>query len=625
MANEMVGKGIYMVDDTPETKAIAGIYRAMAEELMPHVPDGEFLTLLIEKVGSRVEVKLTVPVVKGTNITRETIIIQRKFLLDDKQLTNELFEIPKRLQSQGIANIVNAAGAKAADVLGIKTVKLYANIDVGGYAWVRKGFWPVHGKEVLDDFIGRSALSETLKQSWLALTEAEARAFVLTSEFSAYKPALLNSKWQGAADLSDTSTRAAFTGTSYLPESPISMTANQELLDATLRHQIGVRRYSSNVAGRVSALLERADAELVTRLRARLGEFPGTATDFTGQRWQSLLTDVRAARAEAIGTVQSTITPELEQFGQLEGEREVSIMTAAVPIEVTFTTVAADQLKAIVTARPFQGRLLKEWYETLAVADASRVSQALQLGMSQGEPIDDIVRRIVGTRANKYADGILAMTRRDAQAIVRTAVNHVSNTARGYVWEANADIIAAKVWVSTLDGRTTLLCAGRDGKGVRVGGKPLPEGMEALEPQSATPPAHINCRSLMVAVFDQHGVMGDRPAVVDTRTRQRREVDFRQLSKQTGKPMHEVRADWAAKAVGQVPAKTTYQDFMSRQAAAFQNDVLGITRARLFRAGGLRLDQFTDRAGKELTLAQLARTTPEAFTRAQLDPAAFAA
>lgn len=400
-------------------------------------------------------------------------------------------------------------------------------------------------------------------------------------------------------------------------------TANDLYRDAALRHQIGLRRYSAGVAKRIADLLEQADRDLTEKLRIRLARFEGQPLDFTGERWKAMLVDIREARAVAIKQYKDMARGDLSQLAAMEAERELKLLASAIPVEVHFAGVAADQLRAIVSSRPFHGKLLREWFQGLEQGDQARLTQAIQLGMANGEPIDNIVRRVIGTRAAKYTDGVLAVTRRDAQAIVRTAVNHVSNTARSYVWDANEDVIQARIWVSTLDGRTSSVCQARDGHGAAVGDNPLPEGVPELLPAEARPPAHINCRSVMVAYINGVGLLGERPTVTDTRNRREREIDFRAEAKRTGKPIKEVRAEWADKHVGRVPSKTSYQEFLGRQPASFQDEVLGRTKGKLFRDGGLKVDQFVDRAGNELTLKQLAATRPEAFTRAGLDPATF--
>jgi len=396
------------------------------------------------------------------------------------------------------------------------------------------------------------------------------------------------------------------------PSPPTDPTANELYRDAALRHQIGVRQYTSGLTRRVARLLEEADRDLTAKLRDRLARL-GPETDFTGERWRSLLDDIRGARSVALQRYRELTRGELAELGVVEGRWEATALGDSVPIQVTFATVAADQLRAIIHDKPFRGRLLRDWFATLERGDRERLTAALQLGMAEGESIDQLVRRVVGTRAAEYADGILAITRRDANAIVRTAVNHVSNTARGYVWAANSDIITARIWVSTLDGRTSAICRARDGKGTPEGDNPLPPEIEPLDPPAARPPAHINCRSLMVAYIDGVGLLGDRPTVTDTRTRRGREIDFRAEAKRTGKSIQEVRRDWATKHVGRVPSATSYEQFLRRQSAEFQDEVLGRTKGKLFRDGGLKVDQFVDRAGNELTLKQLAGKYPAAF------------
>ena len=72
-----------------------------------------------------------------------------------------------------------------------------------------------------------------------------------------------------------------------------------------------------------------------------------------------------------------------------------------------------------------------------------------------------------------------------------------------------------------------------------------------------------------------------------------------------------------------MPAKVNYQEWLGRQSYQFQNDVLGVNRARLFRDGKVPLDRFVDKSGRQYTLAELARRDRQAFLDAGLDPAGF--
>ena len=397
-------------------------------------------------------------------------------------------------------------------------------------------------------------------------------------------------------------------------------TANEDYRDAALRNLVDLRRYSAGLVTRIERLLALADSELAELLNAKLPRFEGKQLElnFNSEEWRTLIFRIRDDRAAVMKELKAIVNPELPELAKLEAGRELATLASALPVEIGLQVVSLDQLRAIVSSRPFHGRLLRDWFQNLEAVDRGRITQALQIGMYQGEPTPQIVRRLIGTKAAGYSDGILSATRRDATAIVRTATNHVSNVARSYVWDANADIILVKVWTSTLDGRTSAICRARDGHAVPVGGRALPPEVPALVPATATPPAHINCRSTFLAVVSPEGLIGNRPFVVDTRTPDKRRVDFRKEARGTGKTEKQVRDAWNAQNIGRVPATTTYQDFLTRQSKSFQDEVLGPTRGKLFRTGKIKLDEYVDRRGNELTLSQLAQRKPEAFRAAGL-------
>jgi SPP1 gp7 family putative phage head morphogenesis protein len=387
-------------------------------------------------------------------------------------------------------------------------------------------------------------------------------------------------------------------------------TANSALFDATLRHQVGLRRLASGETRQVLSLLEKADRDLSKQLRERLAKFPQGYTDFTSSRWKAMIADIRALRTETIASAKGQLGSDLKDIGKREAEVEAKAMQAAIPIQFELAAVNATQLAAIATSRPFQGHLLGDWFKGLAKRDQTAIQGALQIGMAQGESIPDIMKRVSGSAENAFRDGTLAQTRRQTEAIVRTAVNHVSNEARGDVWDANSDIVTALRWTATLDGRTSPICRARDGALASVGDKPLPEGSTELRPPGARPPAHFNCRSVMVAVLDGEAIVGTRPSVTDTRRREEREADFRKQARDEERPIQEIRKEWADKNIGQVPAETTYNDWLKKQPASFQDDVLGKAKADMFRSGDVTLDQFVDQSGKELTVAQLEGVGP---------------
>lgn len=353
-------------------------------------------------------------------------------------------------------------------------------------------------------------------------------------------------------------------------------TANEEALDASVRHQIGILRYSSSVVRKVVSLLNKVDDRLVNEITKRgVGD-----TSFTQRRLELLLDSVRAIIAEAYGRATTALNDELKDFSSYERDYQLDMFRKVMPVRWDFIKPTSAQLYAAVTARPFDGRLLKDWYKDLETGAYRRLRDTIRMGYVEGRTTDQIVRDIRGTRAQQYRDGILEISRRGAEATVRTAINHTATIARNEVYKANASVIKAVRWVSTLDARTSAICRSRDGKVY-----PLDSGPR--------PPAHINCRSSTAPVLKSWKEMG---------------INLKEAPEGTRASMD-----------GQVAASVTYQEWLKRQPKEVQDDILGVAKGKLFRAGGLELDRFVDSKGHEYTLAELAKRESEAFAKAGLE------
>jgi len=73
-----------------------------------------------------------------------------------------------------------------------------------------------------------------------------------------------------------------------------------------------------------------------------------------------------------------------------------------------------------------------------------------------------------------------------------------------------------------------------------------------------------------------------------------------------------------ASADGQVDANLSYGEWLKRQPAEVQDEVLGPTRGKLLRAGKLTMDRFYNDRGRYLTLDELRERNATAFERAGL-------
>ena len=69
---------------------------------------------------------------------------------------------------------------------------------------------------------------------------------------------------------------------------------------------------------------------------------------------------------------------------------------------------------------------------------------------------------------------------------------------------------------------------------------------------------------------------------------------------------------------GSGPEVLTYPQWLERQPARVQRDVLGATRFRLFRDGNANLRAFVNDRGRQLTLEELRLRSPQIFEAAGL-------
>lgn len=335
------------------------------------------------------------------------------------------------------------------------------------------------------------------------------------------------------------------------------MATAERIVDEAVRHRIALGRYSTTTVRRVLALLNRVEASVVERIARADNE------GLTRANLDALLYEVRALQADGWALVRDRLGDDLAGLAGAEADfaaRLVRLGAAEASIQAVTGVPTAAQVVAAANARPFQGRFLREWLADAEEGAARRVRQALQQGFVEGRSVSELIRQIRGSKAANYRDGILEISRRGAEAMVRTAITHVSAVAQQETYRAfGPDVVAGVQWIAVLDSRTTELCASRDGKVYPVDSGPRP-------------PAHPNCRSTTAPVI-----------------------------------------------VGLEPVKRqTYAEWFAKQPAAVQDDILGKAKGQLYRAGGLTLDRFVDNKGRALTLDELRRRDASAFERAGL-------
>lgn len=349
------------------------------------------------------------------------------------------------------------------------------------------------------------------------------------------------------------------------------MSSNTFLIDAATRHQIFVQRFSGSEAMRAKAQLERLRKEIV----ARIDREP---TEFEGNRLSFMLSDIERLMSLAFADMTQKALETVVEFGKVEAEFTVAMANQA--STVSFLLPDDAQITQAILRNGMDAPIgpdqitIQQALNQFARKKTQEVTRVINDGILLGETTPQI--------SKKVSELVNTRTKLQSETLTRTIINHASSEARQATLQENDALIKGYEWVSTLDSRTTLICGGRDGRLFPTGRGPLP-------------PAHWGCRSTTIPVmkdeFAVDNVKGRRPAIGDE------DPDGR----------------------GTVSSKSTYNGWLKRQSAGFQDEILGPARGKLFRQGDLSIDKFRDETGRTFTLDQLREMQPLAFQKANLD------
>ena len=341
------------------------------------------------------------------------------------------------------------------------------------------------------------------------------------------------------------------------------------LEDAATRHQVYVQRYAGGNLKRVAVFLTKAIKTAKARVSEGLSAY-GTRR-YTSQI-ETLQIDLRAIYDDLKGRARL----DLGEFAAYEAQFNATMLGKVVRAVIQLNVPSVEMVSAAALADPLQLDARKGVQrisingalDQFGTKKAAEIIGEIQIGSSLGETSQQISRRLTG---------IHQLQQDQASSLVRTMTNHIASTARVEVLKANDDILKGMRRIATLDSKTTLYCMSIDQTVIPLDGP--------------KPPYHWGCRTSLV------------PALKD---------EFaREIPGST-------RPSIGPDGVALVSSKTSYQEWLVRQPAAFQRDILGPNRYALFTKGELTLDKFIDDNGKTLTLQQLRERESMAFERAGL-------
>jgi len=346
------------------------------------------------------------------------------------------------------------------------------------------------------------------------------------------------------------------------------------LEEAAILAQVTLERLKAGFALKFNSVF----AKEATLVRSTLNSLSYDLSEASVAQSKKLLSKLDKSISKEFKVANSDLNSELQTISALYAGIEAKDLIDSVTGDLKLKTITAKQAfaKAKVMAMGHSGILLEDFISSFAATETKRVVNTIRRAFQEGRTSQQTIREVVGTKASNFKNGILEISRRNAKTLVSTSVQHAASAGRMALWEANSSVVEAYEWLSTLDSRTTTTCRSLDGSKFELGKGPVP-------------PIHLNCRSTTVAVLGS-------------------EFDFLKEG-----------ATRSAE-FGPVSAKKTYYSWLKDQSASFQNEVLGPTRARLFRDCGLTAEKFSElnlgRTFQPLTLDEMRLKDPKAFKRA---------
>jgi SPP1 gp7 family putative phage head morphogenesis protein len=352
-------------------------------------------------------------------------------------------------------------------------------------------------------------------------------------------------------------------------------TLNEELLARSVTHQTYIQRVATGTSNAAFAILaEDLIPEVEARIQSRLKQIAvrqarglGDRGPWTTKRFKDMLTGVRRIVDAGMELSKTAAFKQLNEFAQLEAAWTAGVIETSAPLAIELTVPSPQLLRGIVRTQPMRGEFLGKWFDQIGLNLKTGVERQLRTNLLAGDSIPQImrdVRPLLGPKLKK-----------DVEAVVRTASNHVSNASRVMTYQSNEDVVKGWQYVATLDASTCPICGPLDGQTFSIGDGPVP-------------PRHPNCRCTTTPITKSFREMG---------------IDMDEFGPGLRHSMN-----------GLVPSTTTYPQWLRGQSTAVQNQVLGTTKAKAFRAGKIKLSRFsTD--NRVLTNKELRRLEPDAFPK----------
>lgn len=383
------------------------------------------------------------------------------------------------------------------------------------------------------------------------------------------------------------------------------MGANDEIFDGVVQHQINILRVEAGMRQEVLGTLESLQEKLAQEVA---GSDFAKQTAHRKQRLTALLNQTNGTIDKTYGILQANHGKNLAELAGIEATAMANIVNGSVGADIMSVGMSATQAETIAGTIMIDGRFPKEFWADQSEKLKGKFLGQMREGMLRGEGIDQLSRRVRGTAAAGYKDGIMVVSKREADALVRTSVQTAANTAKLKTFEQNKDVIKGITWVSTFDDRTTVICISLNGLQWSIPDY-KPVGHDKVFPG---PTAHWGCRSTQIPVTHSWKDLANKKKAAmklpDKEGTGTIEDIIKAKAKKAGmsdEQIAKIKTRTKASMDGQIAKSTTFDEWLKGKPDDFVDGLLGKQRAKLWREGKITLRDLTDQNDRPLTLQEL--------------------
>jgi hypothetical protein len=112
-----------------------------------------------------------------------------------------------------------------------------------------------------------------------------------------------------------------------------------------------------------------------------------------------------------------------------------------------FTRLGRDDVNKAIDGNFIKGLSLEQWWSRQAQDLQDKFTDQMRQGYTNGEGVADLIKRVRGTKQFAYKDGIMNVSKNDADTLVRTAVLGAANESKFQLFQSNKDVVKGIQWM----------------------------------------------------------------------------------------------------------------------------------------------------------------------------------